>query len=61
MTAPVIDEQLKQVEYRASNLEPGTYYFRVTAAASDGRTSMAMNKITVGDVFYPGVDTAEVK
>lgn len=62
MASPVIDEQqMTQVEYRTSDLEPGTYYFRVTAEAADKRTSQAINKIEINDVFYPGVDTMEVR
>ena len=44
----------------AEQLPAGTWYYEVTASAQDGRTAPAMNKIQVSDVYYPGVDRAEV-
>lgn len=60
---PILDvEGLESTEYLmpARQLEGKTWYYKVTAVTSDGRTSEAMNKIRVNDVYYPGVDKAEV-
>lgn len=64
MAEPAISEDnLSVLEYRTSTdvLEPGTWYWKVTAQTEDGRTAQAMNKIQVQDIFYPGVDVAEVR
>lgn len=61
--APVVDVSgLNSTEYPvpAAQLPAGTWYFTVTAETQDGRTAPAMNKILVNDVYYPGVDCAEV-
>lgn len=63
MRNPVIDEDnLSMTEYETTKeiLQEGTWYFRITAETDDGRTSEAMNKIQVNDVYYPGVDKMEV-
>ncbi len=41
-------------------LPSGTYYWSVSAFTDDGRTAEPMNKISVNDVWYPGVDYLEV-
>lgn len=61
--SPVVDVSgLESTEYQvpAGQLAPGTWYYRVTAQTRDGRTAPSMNKIQVNDVYYPGVDRAEV-
>ena len=61
--APVVDVTgLESTQYPvpSDQLAAGTWYFRVTAETSDGRTAPAMNKIQVNDVYYPGVDRGEV-
>ncbi len=61
--APVVDVSgLNSTEYPvpSGQLTAGTWYFEVTAVTQDGRTAPAMNKIQVSDVYYPGVDRAEV-
>lgn len=61
--APVIDVSgLESTEYLADDslITPGVWYYRVTASTQDGRTAPSMNKIQVNDVYYPGVDRAEV-
>ena len=63
LAAPVLDvDGLEQTEYLApaGMLAPGTWYYRVTARTDDGRQAEAMNKILVGEVYYPGVDVTEV-
>ena len=63
LAAPVIDAAgLESTAYRAPSelVPPGTWYYRVTAQTQDGRTAQAMNKICVQDIYYPGVDMAEV-
>ena len=63
LAAPVIDAAgLESTAYQAPSglVPPGTWYYRVTAQTQDGRTAQAMNKICVQDIYYPGVDMAEV-
>lgn len=45
---------------KLEGLESGTWYWKVTAAAEDGRTVNAMDKLSVGDAYYPGVAVLEV-
>ena len=54
--------RLENTAYQAPSdlVPPGTWYYRVTAQTQDGRTAQAMNKICVQDIYYPGVDMAEV-
>ena len=64
MRDPVIQEKdLMLTEYETTKdvLSPGTWYWQVTACTDDGRTSMAMNKIQVNEIFYPGTDILEVQ
>ena len=64
MRDPVIKEKdLMLTEYETTKdvLSPGTWYWQVTACTDDGRTSMAMNKIQVNEIFYPGTDILEVQ
>lgn len=61
--APVVDVSgLESTQYLvpADQLPAGTWYYEVTATTRDGRTAPSMNKIQVNDVYYPGVDRAEV-
>lgn len=61
--SPVVDVSgLNSTEYPvpSDQIPAGTWYFEVTAVTQDGRTAPAMNKIQVRDVYYPGVDRAEV-
>lgn len=63
MSNPVIDENgLSVTEYETTKdvLKEGAWYWKVTAETDDGRTSEAMNKILVNDVYYPGADVMEV-
>ena len=59
MKEPVIDrdETMTQIDVQ---LPQGTYYMRVTAATTTGKTAEAMDKINVNDVYYPGVIRFEV-
>ena len=64
MADPVIDQDgLTMAEYETTTdvLEPGTWYWAVTASTEDGRSSQAMDKILVNDVYYPGVLVSEVQ
>ena len=64
MADPVIDQNgLTMAEYETTTdvLEPGTWYWAVTASTEDGRSSQAMDKILVNDVYYPGVLVSEVQ
>ncbi len=62
-TNPVINVTgLSETQYEAKLQEFAgkTWYFRVTAHTPSGKSSMAMNKIQVNDIFFPGVDVVEV-
>ena len=64
MADPLIDQDgLTMAEYETTTdvLEPGTWYWAVTASTEDGRSSQAMDKILVNDVYYPGVLVSEVQ
>lgn len=64
MKAPVIDvEGLQSAEYETTKsvLPEGIWYWTVTAETDDGKTSEAMDKIQVNDVYYPGVISSEVQ
>ena len=64
MADPLIDQNgLTMAEYETTTdvLEPGTWYWAVTASTEDGRSSQAMDKILVNDVYYPGVLVSEVQ
>ena len=61
---PVIDEDgLTALEFHTTTeeLSEGTWYFKVTAYTEEGKTSMAMDKILVNEVYYPGVISVEVR
>ena len=59
MRNPVIDtfHTLTQMDLQ---LPSGTYYLRVTASSTSGKTAEAMDKINVNGVYYPGVIRFEV-
>ena len=60
MRDPVVDEVTDVNFLQVDGLSPGTWYWKVTASAEDGRTTNAMNKLSIDDMFYPGVDVLEV-
>lgn len=60
MRDPAVDEITDVNFLEADDLDSGTWYWKVTAWAEDGRTVNSMNKISVGDTFYPGVGILEV-
>ena len=59
MRNPVIDtfHTLTQMDLQ---LPSGTYYLRVTASSTSGKTAEAIDKINVNGVYYPGVIRFEV-
>lgn len=63
MREPVIKQMLDVTEYETTTaqLPPGTYYITVKASTADGRTAQPMNKIRIGEDYYPGVDVLEVR
>lgn len=60
MSDPVIDiADLDACEYHiaAAQIGSGTFYFEVKAYTESGKSSGAMDKILVNDVYYPGVSS----
>lgn len=60
MRNSVVDEETDVNFLELTDLDSGTWYWKVTAKAEDGRTVNAMNKFSAEDVFYPGVGVLEV-
>ena len=63
MRSPLIDEEVEGVrlETTKDTLPEGTYYWTVEANTESGKSSEPMNKIEVGEFWYPGVDVLEVQ
>lgn len=57
---PYIDEETDVNFLEVSGLPSGTWYWKVTAQAEDGRTTESMNKLALEDTYYLGVGVLEV-
>ena len=63
MSNPVVDQsglEALSLEVPKTQLEAGTYYWKVTASTEDGRVMGALNELKVNDIYYPGVMKIEV-
>ena len=60
MRDPAVDKKTDVNFLEVKDLDSGTWYWKVTASAEDGRTVNAMDKFSMDDVFYPGVGVLEV-